>query len=529
MSEAFSPRPGDRIGGRYGLKTLVRGGGAAQTFLALDHHFGRDVELTVFDPARCTVDAWTAFTRVVEAAVAARVSGLELHPVRGSTLPSPLCCATEVQRARGLDRLREQGGALPWKQALALGERFVVVLDEVHAATRVAHRALAAARCVITAEDEVKVLDYGVAELEPAAGPTGDARYRAPEQSRGVGDHRSDMYSLAAILFELISGERPSIKLPSRLRSITSGIPQRVDDLFARALARTPEQRFGDLQAMRAAMRELLELPPIAARAVQAAPPAEPAASASAAIAVAPAVTPDKPEPLLMKFDTGPLAPRSTTPVPLVPAPKPRPIPPALDNATEALPVLTLLRRPSSAQEPVDVTEVLPVRAASPARPTAPEPVDATEVLPVHAASPAWPTAPEPDDTTEVLPALAVPDPQPTAPRTPLTKAQAEKLALQAALMDELPTMVNMQSRTSGAGVERELPLQGDADMDVTEVLRRIPSTPETPAPTPSAPPPVSVRAPLARTWSFQKKLLVANLVLAVLALLAVLGKYTLL
>ena len=520
LSEAFSPRLGDRFAGRYSLKALLRGSGAARTFLARDHHSGRDVELTVFDPATCSTDAWTAFTRVVTAAAAAHVSGLELQPVNGSTPPSPLCCAMEVQRARGLDRLREQGGPLPWKQALVLGERFVTVLDDVHAATQVAHRALSAARCVITTDDQVKVLDYGVAELDPEAGSTDDTRYRAPEQLRGGGDHRSDMYSLAAILFELISGERASLKLPSRLRSIVPGIPQGVDDLFARALARDPARRFPDLAAMRATMRELLGLQAIVVRTRPApTPPAEPASSANASTTVQapgtdPAITADQPAPApLLRSSPPPLVegqsvPRLTVSDPLAPSrsaergPGPGQARTGRVDPIEPLPVITS-PRPQTPPVLADATEVLP---SSRPQPTLRAPVDPTEVLPVIASSRPQRTPTAPDDTTEVLPVIASSRPQSTpqkptlspanddpstevAPRrtvvltAPFPKAQTGNFARQAAHMDEFPTMIHMRTRpTSGGAVEAHsedrVPARGGSLTDETEVLQRIPWSP---------------------------------------------------
>lgn len=508
MSEAFSPRPGDRFAGRYGLKSLLRGSGPAQTFLARDHQSGRDVELTVFDPASCTTDAWTAFTQLVAAAAGAHVSGLDLHLVTGNRPPSPLCCAIEVQRARGLDRLREQSGPLPWRQALALGERFMTVLGDVHAATQVAHRALSAARCVITIDDQVRVLDYGVAELDPETGRTDDTRYRAPEQLRSAGDHRSDMYSLAAILFELISGERPSLKLPSRLRSSVPGIPQGVDDWFARALARDPARRFPDLAAMRATMRELLGLQAVVVRTRPApTPPAEPASSANAsttgqAPATGPAIAADPPAPApppSRSTEHGPGPEQVRTPTgrertdPIEPLPiitSPRPTPPVLADATEVLPVIASPQPQPTVRVPVDPTEALPVIASRRPQPTRTAPNDTTEVLPVIASShpqstpspshelqkpPLSPGNDEP--STEVAPRRTF------VPTSPLTTAQTGNLARQAPRMDEFPTMIHMRARPAPGGVvevrsEDKAPARGGSLTDETEVLQRIPWSP---------------------------------------------------
>jgi serine/threonine protein kinase len=182
----------------------------------------------------------------------------------GVTPPTPLCCVAEPQVGDGFDRLREREGPLPWRRALGLGERIARVLEAAHAATQVGHRALTAGRCIAVGHDEVLVLDYGVAELEPEEGRPDDAGYRAPEQESVRGDHRSDIYALAAILYELICGKRPSLRTPPCLRALVPGVPQAVDDLFVKALARVPARRFLNIGGMRAGMRELLGLAPAA-------------------------------------------------------------------------------------------------------------------------------------------------------------------------------------------------------------------------------------------------------------------------
>lgn len=262
MSGSFAPRLGERFAGRHELKALLRGSGAAWTFAARDHHAGRDISLLLFDPARSLAPAWAEFAKVVALARAARIPGLVLPQAVSATPPTPLCCIAEPQVGDGFDRLREREGPLSWRRALGLGECIARVLEAAHAATQVGHRALTAGRCIAVGHDEVLVLDYGVAELEPEEGRPDDAGYRAPEQESARGDHRSDIYALAAILYELICGKRPSLRTPPCLRALVPGIPQAVDELFIKALARDPARRFLNIGEMRAGMRELLGLRP---------------------------------------------------------------------------------------------------------------------------------------------------------------------------------------------------------------------------------------------------------------------------
>lgn len=255
VTGTFAPRPGARIAGRYELKRHLRGTGAVQVFQAHDHQARGECALMLFDPDRCQPGAWAAFVRIVAAGAEAQAPGLAALGELSATPSNAPYCVTELPSGRGLDEVRREDGRQDWKRALSLGVWFAEILDNVHRATRVAHRALTPARCVVGAGDVVTVLDYGVAELEGASGSSEDAGYRAPEQQRGGGDARSDVYSLAAILFELITGERPSPRMPPLLRSIVRDAPKEVEDLFTRALAREPGRRFADLAALSSVMQ----------------------------------------------------------------------------------------------------------------------------------------------------------------------------------------------------------------------------------------------------------------------------------
>jgi hypothetical protein len=103
------------------------------------------------------------------------------------------------------------------------------------------------------------VLDYGAAEVELVGDQAEEAEYRAPEQRAGKGDARSDVFSLAAILYELISGTSPSDTPRPSLSSLVS-VPPAVARLLDQSLAIDPAQRPADPATMRASLREILGL-----------------------------------------------------------------------------------------------------------------------------------------------------------------------------------------------------------------------------------------------------------------------------
>ncbi|MFY0534619.1 hypothetical protein [Nannocystis pusilla] len=190
----------------------------------------RPLVLVLFDPSACTPGAWAGLLRVVHAASEARLVGIE--PLRNvpTTPPDPPFCLADPLVGWSFDRLRQGGppawqkqAAPLWERALRLGERAAAILGAAHAVLGVPHRALVPQRLVVTEADELLILDFGVGELEPSAGRPDDCGYRAPEQAKARGDVRSDVHSLASVLFELIAGERPSPRMPARLRSLVPG------------------------------------------------------------------------------------------------------------------------------------------------------------------------------------------------------------------------------------------------------------------------------------------------------------------
>ena len=336
VSTSLSPQIGERFAGRYELKSPLRSDGVVRAFLAFDHHTGLDVALLLFDPACAHPAAWGAFARIVAAATAGKVAGLVLPQGVGSTPPTPPFCLAEPQALRGFDRLRDQG-MIPWQRALTLGERTAEILQAAHVATGFAHRVLMPSRCAVTARDDVRVLDFGVAELE--LGRPYEAGYRAPEQQEGGGDSRSDVYSLAVLLFELISGQRSAGKQPQSLRSLVA-VPRPVDELLAKALSQDPAQRL-ELAAMRTALRELLGMAaapsPVA---IVSAPPGTGAApvmrSATPANAVGSGPTPANVTSPPARPST-PLAASSAAPL----SPRPEVAPPGRSPASSTAPALS--------------------------------------------------------------------------------------------------------------------------------------------------------------------------------------------
>ncbi len=139
------------------------------------------------------------------------------------------------------DLLRQQGGRLEARRALKIALDVAEALAYAHKPPlRVVHRDIKPGNVIIRQKDGVvKVTDFGIAAvLSERAGSTavGTMAYVAPEQAMGKGaDERSDLYSLGALLYEMLTGERPP-KLavnPARPPSAIPGVEAALGNLAA--------------------------------------------------------------------------------------------------------------------------------------------------------------------------------------------------------------------------------------------------------------------------------------------------------
>jgi serine/threonine-protein kinase len=171
-----------------------------------------------------------------------------------------------------LDDLIERNGPLPAGRVIHLLRQACSALRHAHEAG-IIHRDIKPANLVVTAGDHLKLVDFGLARSagEPASShePTaisGTPLYMSPEQARGQKlDARTDLYSLCAVAYALLTGRPPflgsnpiDVLIAHARDEVTppSDVPSDLEAIVLRCLAKDPNDRFTDVAALEAALNE---------------------------------------------------------------------------------------------------------------------------------------------------------------------------------------------------------------------------------------------------------------------------------
>ncbi len=280
----FQPSPGALVAHRFRLRHPIGKGGMGQVWEAHDKELDGPcaVKFIVDHLAR---DPEARLRIVREARAVARLRSPHVVNILSvGEHEDAMYLAMELLEGETLSSRLERNGKLDAGTTLALLEQVEQVLDKAHA-HGVVHRDLKPDNIWLCAEPKlfVKVLDFGIAKSQRlGAGATasgalmGTPQYMSPEQANGERevDHRSDLWALAIIAMECLSGKRPyeASGLGNLLMKIMSSPPPAVHDLdptlpaslapwWQRALAHDPNARFQNaadlVQGLRAGLAAL--------------------------------------------------------------------------------------------------------------------------------------------------------------------------------------------------------------------------------------------------------------------------------
>jgi Tol biopolymer transport system component len=271
--------PGTQLGA-YRIVAPLGAGGMGEVYRASDTRLGREVALKVLPPHLAGVaDSRERFER--EAKVISSLSHPNICTLFDiGTQDDVTYLVMELLDGESL-AARLDKGPLKIDEVMRLGAQVADALDKAHR-KGIVHRDLKPANLMLT-KTGVKVLDFGVAKLSegrfgtttgtgilPTVAPTrttpltmqgaivGTMQYMAPEQLEGKPvDHRADIFSLGAVLFEMVTGKRAfegasqaSViaavleREPRPVSEITAGTPPSLDRAIGRCLLKDPDERW---------------------------------------------------------------------------------------------------------------------------------------------------------------------------------------------------------------------------------------------------------------------------------------------
>jgi serine/threonine-protein kinase len=263
---------GDVLAGRYTIKRLLGRGGMGAIYLATDDVLGEPVALKVIAAGASPWDPTMIERFRREAAAARKIASpnvIRLHDI-GEARPGLLYLSMEYFDGRTLADVIAQRGVVSIAKCRDYLDQICAGLIAAHDAG-VVHRDLKPQNVMVGERDAVKIIDFGLAKARVEDGLTatgallGTPLYMAPEQIRGkVIDARTDIYALGALAFHLLTGRPPLTgdnaiaigfahltETPPRAKSIRPDIPDAWDEVIAKALEKSPDDRPSSARAFR--------------------------------------------------------------------------------------------------------------------------------------------------------------------------------------------------------------------------------------------------------------------------------------
>ncbi len=255
--------------GPYRIVSIINHGGMGEVFLAVDSRLDRKVAIKLL-AKEFTADP----DRIARFKQEAKTTSALSHPnivtlFEIGEVSDRQYIVTEFVEGKTLREQIAESHLQP-KEAIAIVIQVLSALDAAHQAG-VIHRDIKPENIVVRKDGLVKVLDFGIAKLTAAGSDSrgdllttqtgvvmGTASYMSPEQARGQKvDHRADIFSVGAMLYEMLSGKRPFegetpadvmaavlIKDPAPLATVATNVPPSLQRIVERCIEKQPDKRF---------------------------------------------------------------------------------------------------------------------------------------------------------------------------------------------------------------------------------------------------------------------------------------------
>jgi len=274
-------KPGDRLG-HYTIVALLGSGGMGAVYRATDISLGRDVALKVLPPETAgDRERLERFRREARAVAALNYPHIvTIYSVEHADGMHFL--TMELVQGRTLEALMAER-PLPIERVVDVARQIAEAVAVAHE-KGIVHRDLKPANVIVDDSGRAKVLDFGLAKTRAAAWSgaesatalltqlgtlLGTPTYMSPEQVKGLDvDHRTDIFSLGVMLYEMATGARPfrgrsaaelasSIlrDTPPPVADLRPSVPSDLAEVIARCLEKDPAARFGSMADVAGALR----------------------------------------------------------------------------------------------------------------------------------------------------------------------------------------------------------------------------------------------------------------------------------
>src|SRR5882672_11831723 len=256
----------DRIG-KYVIINEVGQGSTGRVFLSHDPYYGRDVAIKLYNIENEEDEQKARVTRKMffnEAQMMGRLQHPNILPIydAGEENGSYYVVTEHVHGARTLAAYCRPDNLLRIDDVVEIVYKAARALHYAHS-RGVIHRDIKPSNIMLTLDNDVRVIDFGIAIIKDSdvsriEGIAGSPSYMSPEQVQSLElTHRSDLYSLGAVMYELLTGNRPFragnlAKLlhqivyatPPPIHTLRPEIPEELENVTAMALQKEPEKRY---------------------------------------------------------------------------------------------------------------------------------------------------------------------------------------------------------------------------------------------------------------------------------------------
>ena len=272
------PGPGQLLDGRFEITDLVARSNMASIFKATDRTNGHAVAIKVpLLTLESDVAGYERFQREEQIGSTLNHPGV-LKVVKVDGQKSRPYLVMEFLEGETLSKIISKRKKLTEPEAIAYAAEICDALDYLHA-NSIVHRDLKPQNIMVCSDGSLRLFDFGIARVDKARRLTfvgltptlGTPDYISPEQVKGKrGDNRSDIYSLGAILYEMVTGstpfegESPYIVMNARVsgdpeapRKINPEISEAIEEVILHALERDPKNRFQTAGEMKRELKDL--------------------------------------------------------------------------------------------------------------------------------------------------------------------------------------------------------------------------------------------------------------------------------